>query len=114
MRCRVGITLGDQAGVGPEIVRAALSSGRLSSDAEYSVIGPTIDCSLGQPGRATAETARDSLEEAARLALRGEIDAVVTAPIHKAGMYQIGFRFPGQTEFFAERCGVENFAMLLT
>ena len=29
-------------------------------------------------------------------------------------MYEIGFKFPGQTEFFAERCGVENFAMLLT
>lgn len=29
-------------------------------------------------------------------------------------MYDIGFRFPGQTEFFATRCGVENFAMLLT
>ena len=29
-------------------------------------------------------------------------------------MYEIGFEFPGQTEFFASRCGVENFAMLLT
>ena len=29
-------------------------------------------------------------------------------------MYEIGFRFPGQTEFFAERCGVKNFAMCLT
>jgi 4-hydroxythreonine-4-phosphate dehydrogenase len=114
MRCCVGITLGDQAGVGPEIVRAALSSGRLTGDADYSVIGSPIDCSLGQPNRATAQAARDALEEAARLALRGEIDAVVTAPIHKAGMYEIGFQFPGQTEFFAERCGVENFAMLLT
>ncbi len=51
---------------------------------------------------------------AAGLALSGEIDAVVTGPIHKARMYEIGFQFPGQTEFFADRCGVENFAMLLT
>jgi len=29
-------------------------------------------------------------------------------------MYEAGFKFPGQTEFFAERCGVKNFAMLLT
>src|SRR5262249_1967158 len=29
-------------------------------------------------------------------------------------MYEVGFRFPGQTEFFAERCGVQNFAMCLT
>jgi 4-hydroxythreonine-4-phosphate dehydrogenase len=55
-----------------------------------------------------------ALEEAARLALQGELDAVVTAPIHKAGMYSAGFEFPGQTEFFAARCEVKNFAMLLT
>jgi len=38
----------------------------------------------------------------------------VTGPVHKARMYEAGFKFPGQTEFFAERCGVKNFAMCLT
>jgi 4-hydroxythreonine-4-phosphate dehydrogenase len=114
MNCRVGITLGDQAGIGPEIVHAALASGRLSGDADYSIIGAPIDCSLGQPTTRTAQAAFDALEEAARFALRGQLDAVVTAPINKARMYEIGFRFPGQTEFFADRCGTENFAMLLT
>src|SRR5204862_4561297 len=114
MSCRVGITLGDHAGIGPEIVRAALASGRLPADAEYSVIGPAIDCSLGQPTAETARAAWDALEEAARLALRGELDAVVTGPINKARMYDIGFKFPGQTEFFADRCGTKNFAMCLT
>src|SRR5437660_12599735 len=114
MSCRVGITLGDQAGIGPEIVRTALASGRLPADAQYSVMGPAINCSLGQPTEEAARAAWDALEEATRLGLRGELDAVVTAPIHKARMYQIGFQFPGQTEFFAERCGVRNFAMLLT
>src|SRR3954453_12565525 len=112
MSCRVGITLGDQAGIGPEIVRAALASGRLPANAHYSIIGPTLDCSLGRPTPETAKAALVALEEAARLALRGDLDAVVTAPIQKAGMYDIGFKFPGQTEFFAERCGVKNFAML--
>jgi 4-hydroxythreonine-4-phosphate dehydrogenase len=114
MRSRVGITLGDQAGIGPEIVRAALASGRLPPDAEYAVIGPSLDCSLGQPTPDTARAAFQALEEAAHLAIRGEIDAIVTGPIHKARMYEIGFQFPGQTEFFAERCGIKNFAMLLT
>ena len=114
MRCRVGITLGDPAGIGPEIVRAALASGRLSAEAQYSFIGPSLDCSLGQPTPDTARAALQALEEAVQLALRGEIDAVVTAPIHKARMYDIGFKFPGQTEFFADRCGVTDFAMLLT
>ena len=114
MSCRVGITLGDQAGIGPEIVRAALASGRLPPDAQYSVIGAPIDCSLGVPTTQTAHAAFDALEEAARLALDGQLDAVVTAPINKARLYRIGFKFPGQTEFFADRCGTKNFAMLLT
>ncbi|MFL6519028.1 MAG: 4-hydroxythreonine-4-phosphate dehydrogenase PdxA [Chthoniobacterales bacterium] len=114
MSCRVGITLGDQAGIGPEIVQAALASNRLPSDAQYPIIGGPIDCSLGKPSKQTAQAAFDALEEAARLALHGQLDAVVTAPINKARMYEIGFKFPGQTEFFAERCGTENFAMLLT
>jgi 4-hydroxythreonine-4-phosphate dehydrogenase len=114
MSCRVGITLGDQAGIGPEIVRAALASGRLPTDAQYSIIGAPIDCSLGQPTKETAKAAFDALEEAARLALDGQLDAVVTGPINKARMYEIGFTFPGQTEFFADRCRTKNFAMLLT
>src|SRR5688572_478299 len=114
MRCRIGITLGDPAGIGPEVMRAALASGRLPADAEYSIIGPSLECSPGQPSPETARAALQALEEGAQLALRGEIDAIVTGPIHKAGMYEVGFKFPGQTEFFADRWGVSNFAMLLT
>lgn len=114
MRSRIGITLGDRAGIGPEIVEAALASGRLSKNAEYSIIGQPVACSLGQPTKETARAALDALEEGAALAGRGEIQAIVTGPIHKARMYEIGFKFPGQTEFFADRCSVKNFAMLLT
>src|SRR5206468_4288461 len=58
--------------------------------------------------------AATALEEAVTLARRGQLDAIVTGPVHKARMYEAGFKFPGQTEFFAERCGVKNFAMCLT
>jgi 4-hydroxythreonine-4-phosphate dehydrogenase len=114
MRCRIGITLGDAAGIGPEIVRAALASGRVAPDAEYVIVGPSLDCPAGKPTSETARAALQALEEGVQLALRGEIDAIVTGPIHKARMYEAGFNFPGQTEFFADRCGVTNFAMLLT
>ena len=114
MRPRIGITIGDPAGIGPEIIRAALDSGKLRNDADYEIIGATDGFSLGEPMPASAQAAHDALEKAATLALADEIDAVVTGPIHKARMYEIGFQFPGQTEFFAARCGVENFAMLLT
>jgi len=114
MPLRVGITLGDCAGIGPEIIDAALKCGRLPDTAEYVVIGKYPDCSLGKPTLETARAAAAALEEAVTLARRGTLAAVVTGPVHKARMYEVGFKFPGQTEFFAERCGVKNFAMLLT
>jgi len=110
---RIGITLGDCAGIGPEIVALALKSGRVPDSTEYVVLGRQPDCKPGQPTPETARAAAAALEEAVTLARRGELNAIVTGPVHKARMYEIGFRFPGQTEFFAERCGVENFAMCL-
>jgi 4-hydroxythreonine-4-phosphate dehydrogenase len=114
MQPRIGITLGDCAGIGPEIVRLALKSDRIAHSAEYKIIGQYPDCQPGHPTQKTARAAAAALEEAVTLARRGELDAIVTGPIHKARMYEVGFRFPGQTEFFAERCGIKNFAMCLT
>jgi len=114
MRPRIGITLGDCAGIGPEIVDLALKSDRVPKSAGYKIVGKYPDCSLGQPTLETASAAAVALEEAITLARRGELDAIVTGPIHKARMYEVGFKFSGQTEFFAERCGVKNFAMCLT
>ncbi len=114
MRLRIGITLGDCAGIGPEIVDLALKSKRVPDSPEYVIIGRQPDCKPGQPTIETARDAAAALEEAVTRARRGELDAIVTGPVHKANMYEAGFKFPGQTEFFAERCGVKNFAMLLT
>ena len=114
MPVRIGITLGDCAGIGPEIVDLALKSDRVPKSAEYQIIGKYPNCSVGQPSLETGRAAAAALEEAVTLARRGELDAVVTGPINKARMYEAGFKFPGQTEFFADRCGVKNFAMCLT
>lgn len=114
MRPRIGITLGDCAGIGPEIVDLALRSDRVARSAEYKIIGKYPDRRPGHPTRETARAAAVALEEAVTLALRGELDGIVTGPIHKTRMYEVGFKFPGQTEFFAARCGVKNFAMCLT
>src|SRR5436190_5693123 len=111
---RIGITLGDCAGIGPEIVDLALKSGGVPDSAEYVVIGRQPNCKPGEPTIETARAAATALEEAVTLARRGELNAIVTGPVHKARMYEAGFKFPGQTEFFAERCGIKNFAMCLT
>jgi 4-hydroxythreonine-4-phosphate dehydrogenase len=111
---RIGITLGDCAGIGPEIVDLALKSDQVARSAECKILGKYPRCPPGQPTKETARAAAAALEEAVTLARRGKLDAIVTGPVHKARMYAVGFKFPGQTEFFAERCSVKNFAMCLT
>jgi 4-hydroxythreonine-4-phosphate dehydrogenase len=114
MPLRIGITVGDPAGIGPEIARAALESGKLANDVDYKIIGQVGAAIVGTPSPDSARAAVAAMEEAASLANSGEIDAIVTGPIHKARMAEIGFEFPGQTEFFASRSGTTNYAMLLT
>jgi 4-hydroxythreonine-4-phosphate dehydrogenase len=111
---RVGITFGDPAGVGPEIARAALRSGKLPRGVDCHLIGATDAFVPGKPERASAEHAIRALEEAVLLAKAGGVQAIVTGPVSKKAMHDAGFAFPGQTEFFAERCGVSDFAMCLT
>src|SRR5437762_1112281 len=101
MRPRIGIRLGDCAGIGPEIVDLALKSGRVPESAEYVAIGRQPNCKPGEPNIETARAAGASLEVAVTLALRGELDAIVTGLVLQARMYEAGFKFPGQTDFFA-------------
>jgi 4-hydroxythreonine-4-phosphate dehydrogenase len=113
-KATIGITRGDQAGIGPEVVAAALASGELSAAFKYELIGEVVDAVPGQPSAKTAKAALDALEEAVEMLESGRIDAVVTAPVGKEGLHDLGFHFPGQTEFFAERLGCDNHAMCLT
>ena len=102
-------------GLVQKVVAAALDSGRLDTAFEYRVVGEQpVNVVPGQPTPATGRAAWDALEEAAARTLQGELAAVVTAPVCKANLYKLGFRYPGQTEFFAARCHVEDFAMVLT
>jgi len=59
------------------------------------------------------QAAYDALLKAVELARRGRVDAIVTAPLHKAALWQAGHHYPGHTELLAELCGVRDFAMML-
>ncbi len=109
----IGYTLGDQAGIGPEMVELAL---RTLDDipANFVCMGKRLDCRPGSPTPETARVALEHLERAAQALRTGEIDAVVTAPVCKENLQRIGFAFPGQTEFFADRLGCSSFAMCLS
>jgi 4-phospho-D-threonate 3-dehydrogenase / 4-phospho-D-erythronate 3-dehydrogenase len=59
------------------------------------------------------QAAYDALVAAARLAIDRRVDGIVTAPLHKAALWQAGHHYPGHTELLAELCGVTDFAMML-
>jgi len=69
----------------------------------------------GKPDTDGARCALHSLELACGVVRSNAAGALVTGPISKAQLYQIGFTYPGQTEFVAERCGIakENAVMML-
>ena len=110
----LGLTAGDPAGIGPEILAACLADPDLPGGIDFRVIGDRGKHQPGQPTQESARAAWDALEESARLLRDGTIQGVVTGPVHKESLHAIGFPFPGQTEFFAARSGTDNFAMCLT
>ncbi|WAC19204.1 4-hydroxythreonine-4-phosphate dehydrogenase PdxA [Luteolibacter sp. SL250] len=111
---RILITAGDPAGIGPEVIGKALSSGKLPAGFDFEILGDTTAGTPGKPDRRSAEAALAGLQEAAARLKDGTGDAVVTAPVSKEALQSVGFTFPGQTEFFADAFGVEDFGMLLT
>lgn len=110
----LGITSGDPAGIGPEIIEACLADPALPTTCELRVIGSAKGHTPGQPDKASARASWDAMEEAATLLASGDIHGVVTAPVSKEGLHSVGFPFPGQTEFFAARARIDDFAMCLT
>jgi 4-hydroxythreonine-4-phosphate dehydrogenase len=109
----IGITLGDVAGIGPEVVRKALDSGKLDPRFRYEVIGRPLDV---PPARVSAEAGRAAaqwIEEGTRRCLAGELAALVTAPINKEGLHAAGYEFPGHTEMLASLTRTEKYAMMM-
>jgi len=112
----IAVTAGDPAGVGPEVVRAALSSPDLAQGFRFELVGDEqeVPVELGRPTDLGAKWAFASLETAVAGALSGKYAAVVTGPVNKERMKAVGFEFPGQTEFFSARCAVKDYVMCLT
>jgi 4-hydroxythreonine-4-phosphate dehydrogenase len=109
----IAVTLGDPAGIGPEVLRAALNSSELVRTVPFEVIGES-STAPGTPTEAGTRAAFRAMESAADGLRTGLYSAVVTGPIHKAKMREVGFMYPGQTEFFAQSLNTTNFAMCLT
>lgn len=116
-RPRIAVTVGDPAGIGPEITRAACRDARVLAACEPVVFGPADDAALAAfaPGVVSAEAGRAScaaVEAAVAAARAGHVDAVVTAPINKAAWAAAGLPWKGHTELLAHLCGVAHAEML--
>ncbi|WP_411826516.1 4-hydroxythreonine-4-phosphate dehydrogenase PdxA [Luteolibacter sp. AS25] len=108
------ITLGDPAGIGPEVIDAALASPDLPEGFTFTILGDRTSGSPGQPTKASAQSAYDALRESTRRLRETDAAAVVTGPVSKEGLQSLGFQYPGQTEFFTEELSAGETGMLLT
>ena len=99
----VGLTLGDPAGIGPELVAQVVR--RMGRKASLRILGSSRRFRPGVPTLAGAKQAWEALEESVRLLKGKKIDAVVNGPVSKEWLARVGFRYPGQTEFYARRFG---------
>jgi 4-hydroxythreonine-4-phosphate dehydrogenase len=135
----IALTMGDPAGIGPEIIAAAWEQLKkipnccivvyghpevIRRAAVLRKIDAKIDCLPCcsddvldvPPGTIDARSGRAAYQSILRAiddAKNNTVDAIVTAPIHKAALHQAGYHYPGHTEIFAEQCGIENYAMML-
>lgn len=121
---KLAVTIGDPAGVGPDVIKKWAETAPASLLKKVEVLGnkkfldtlpaelgkrPVGDFSFearaGEPSAEGCKIAELALEAAARGCVCGEYFGVTTAPISKFEMRKIGFNYPGHTEFFAERWG---------
>ena len=121
-KARLAVTLGDPRGIGPEIVAAALADARVRARAELVIVGPSgtvvppgEEVGEWHPGDAAAKAghlAGLAIERATSLALAGDVQGIVTAPIDKHALLAGGYDFPGHTEMLAALTGA-HVAMML-
>jgi 4-hydroxythreonine-4-phosphate dehydrogenase len=116
-RPRVAVTVGDPAGIGPEIVAAACADPRVLSACEPVVYGPLSSDELAPyaPGQISVAAGRRAYDEIVRAvddARRGRVEAIATAPINKSAWAEAGLPWKGHTDLLAHLCGVPHAEML--
>lgn len=109
----IAVTSGDPAGVGPELIQRALDDPQIRDLAEYHCLGEFENLTPGQPSPASARSALRALEDAVALAREGKVQGIVTGPVSKAALAEVGFEFPGQTEFLAHQLEVDEVCMIM-
>ncbi|HEY4216161.1 MAG TPA: 4-hydroxythreonine-4-phosphate dehydrogenase PdxA [Gemmatimonadaceae bacterium] len=121
-RPRLAVTLGDVRGIGPEIIAKAAASREVRDAADLVFVGPSgagidVDEATGS-WSGTGEVAEAgrlagrAVERAVALAISGDVQGIVTAPLDKAALLAGGYSYPGHTEMLATLTG-RKVAMML-
>jgi 4-hydroxythreonine-4-phosphate dehydrogenase len=111
---RIAITVGDPAGIGPEIAAKAAADPSVLAVCEPVIYAPP-DVAAIRPGEVSAAAGRaayDTIVRAVDAARRGEVQAIATAPVNKLAFAQAGLEWKGHTDLLAHLCGTPDVAML--
>ncbi|MBA3272105.1 MAG: 4-hydroxythreonine-4-phosphate dehydrogenase PdxA [Acidobacteria bacterium] len=111
---RVALTVGDPAGIGPEIVTKAAQHPRVRAVCEPIIfdVSPGLSIQHGVLSAEAGRAAYDVIVKAVGAARAGDIDAIATAPVNKLAFAQAGLPWKGHTDLLAHLCGVERVAMM--
>jgi 4-hydroxythreonine-4-phosphate dehydrogenase len=113
---RIGVTVGDPAGIGPEIAGKALAHPDLAA-CDLRLYGPSDDDALkvferGCVSAAAGQAAYEAVVAAVRDAQAGAIDAIATGPVNKAAFAAAGLPWKGHTDLLAHLTGAPRVAMM--
>ena len=111
---RVAITVGDPAGIGPEVAAMAAADPRVRRVCEPVVMGPPpgVIVPMGQVSAGAGQAAYDVIVEAVAAAQRGEVDAIATAPVSKEAFALAGLPWKGHTDLLGHLTGSAFVAMM--
>jgi 4-hydroxythreonine-4-phosphate dehydrogenase len=113
-RPKIGITVGDPAGIGPEIAVKAAGDPQVLAVCEPVLYGPTdlTGFDVGRVSARAGQAAYDAIVAAVRDAERGDIAAIATAPINKEAFAAARIPWRGHTELLAHLTGAPRVAMM--
>jgi 4-phospho-D-threonate 3-dehydrogenase / 4-phospho-D-erythronate 3-dehydrogenase len=109
---RIALTVGDPAGVGPEIVERARVAPSVLAVCEPVVYGPSRRFAPGVLSADAGRAAYDALVRAVDDATGGRVDAIATAPVNKEAWALAGLPWRGHTDLLAHLTGARRVAMM--
>jgi len=114
MKPRVAITVGDPAGIGPEIAVVAAADARVRAACEPVIYGPPASATfdMGVVSADAGHAAYDAICRAVRDAQAGRVAAIATAPVSKSAFARAGLPWKGHTDLLGHLTGSARVAMM--